>query len=151
LAAANVPPLRKRDPKAAARVQAFHDGPLARCGPALDIFDLPLDVQVFRALGLSLGAGIVVYGEGPGRSLSVLDQARNCLDFFHKESCGKCVPCRLGCEQLAHLAGEVHDRPGVVAPAVRELARVMEATSICGLGRAAANPLITVLDYFPPD
>jgi NADH:ubiquinone oxidoreductase subunit F (NADH-binding)/NADH:ubiquinone oxidoreductase subunit E len=151
LAATSIPALRKRDERAARRVQEFNDGPLARCGPELDIFDLPLDVQVFRALGLSLGAGIVVYGEGPGRPLSVLDQARNCLDFFHKESCGKCVPCRLGCQQLVHLTDEVRGRPAVVAPAVRELARVMEATSICGLGRAAATPLITVLDYFPPE
>jgi NADH:ubiquinone oxidoreductase subunit F (NADH-binding)/NADH:ubiquinone oxidoreductase subunit E len=148
LAAASIPPLGKRDPKAAQRVKEFADGALARCGAELDVFDLPLDVQVFRALGLSLGAGIVVYGEGPGRPLSVLEQARNCIDFFHKESCGKCVPCRLGCEQLAHLAGKA-GQPATKT-AVCELARVMEATSICGLGRAAANPLISVLDYFPP-
>jgi NADH:ubiquinone oxidoreductase subunit F (NADH-binding) len=149
LAAGNIPALLKRDRSSGQRVQQFHDGPLTRCGESLDIFDLPLDVQVFRTLGLSLGAGIIVYGEGPRRPLSVLEQARNCIDFFHKESCGKCVPCRLGCQQLAHLGGELTQRP-VVAQAVRELARVMEATSICGLGRAAANPLVTVLDYFPP-
>ncbi|HEX5272839.1 MAG TPA: NADH-ubiquinone oxidoreductase-F iron-sulfur binding region domain-containing protein, partial [Gemmataceae bacterium] len=150
LAATGIPALAKRDARASKRVQAFNDAVLTRCGESLDIFELPLDVQVFRTLGLSLGAGIVIYGEGAKRPLSVLDQARNCLDFFHKESCGKCVPCRLGCQQLAHLVDEVGQRPAVVAPAVRELARVMEATSICGLGRAAANPLISVLDYFPP-
>ncbi len=151
LATSNIPLLRERDPAAAKRVQTFADGPLARCGPALDIFELPLDVQVFRTLGLSLGAGIVVYGEGPDRSLSMLEQAHNCLSFFHKESCGKCVPCRLGCEQLVHLTGAVSQRPNEVEPVVRELAQVMEVTSICGLGRTAANPLITVLDYFQAD
>jgi NADH:ubiquinone oxidoreductase subunit F (NADH-binding)/NADH:ubiquinone oxidoreductase subunit E len=117
----------------------------------LDIRQLPLDVGLFRAFDLALGAGIVVYGKPPGQCRRLLPLALNCLEFFAKESCGKCVPCRLGCQQLVHLAGSLRtERPPLeaIGTEVRSLARVMEATSICGLGRAASNPLTSFLDYF---
>jgi NADH:ubiquinone oxidoreductase subunit F (NADH-binding) len=143
----------KRPAYEVARLQAFHDS-LPETGP-FDVRDLPLDGSLFRNLGLMLGAGIVVYGETSAAPFSdgkLLDQVRNCQEFFHKESCGKCVPCRLGCDQLVHLVDRLRenpqDRPRVDTVA-RELAEAMQATSICGLGRSAAcNPLITALDYF---
>src|SRR5262249_7328637 len=74
----------------------------------LTLADLPLNVNAFRAMGLGLGAAIVIYGAKKGERLDMLDHTRNCLDFFHKESCGKCVPCRLGAQQLAGLGEDLH-------------------------------------------
>ena len=130
------------------------DKVIARLLPAetkqLDVLELPLDVGLFRALDLALGAGIVVYGVEPGQRPRMLRHALNCLEFFEKESCGKCVPCRLGCQQLVHLAGKLNDAGAkdIVGAAARNLALLMEATSICGLGRAASNPLTSYLDHF---
>jgi formate dehydrogenase beta subunit len=152
--ARNLPGLRDRGPAEANRVEAFAKRALPEGVERLDVLDLELDVALFRALELALGAGIVVYGGRPGETVDMLGHALNNLEFFHKESCGKCVPCRLGCEQLVKFTRELH-RSGAAAqglemiePVVRELADVMEQTSICGLGRVAANPLIAFLDHF---
>jgi NADH:ubiquinone oxidoreductase subunit F (NADH-binding) len=113
--------------------------------------DLPLNVQAFRAMSLSLGAAIVIYGARPGQKRSMLDLTLNTLQFFEKESCGKCVPCRLGCQQLAHFATELmDDRLSLpqVQSSVETVAGVMKVASICGLGRAASVPFSTWLQYF---
>ncbi len=147
--------LRRRSAPQAARVVAFRK---SITGERLSILDMPLDVPVFRTLELSLGAGIVVYGAANGTGPpDMIDHALNCLEFFENESCGKCVPCRLGCQQLTHFASEIKEQgaqqkrslPLVeVDGVVRQLAEAMEITSICGLGRGAATPLITWLDHF---
>lgn len=152
--ARNLPGLRERDQKTAARVQSFCDRVLPDGAADLDVLDLELDVALFRALDQALGAGIVVYGERPGKGSAMLGHALNCLEFFAKESCGKCAPCRLGCQQLVELASRLGDHPSPpdrlreIEPTVRTLAQVMEVTSICGLGRVAANPFLTFLDHF---
>jgi formate dehydrogenase beta subunit len=116
----------------------------------LDILDLELDLQLFRDLGLMLGGGMVVYGE----YADMLDQALNASEFFRNESCGKCVPCRLGSQKNVDLVRSLvehkHNRESL--PAVEslmgELRRAMEMTSICGLGMVAPNPVATVFRYF---
>jgi NADH:ubiquinone oxidoreductase subunit F (NADH-binding)/NADH:ubiquinone oxidoreductase subunit E len=119
----------------------------------LDVLDIPLDLQIYRDLGLMLGAGMVVYAKGT----DMLDQALNCLEFFRNESCGKCVPCRIGSQKLVEIGAGLHeskyDGQGFEAEAnlVRELARTMGLTSICGLGTVAANPLTHLLQYFRED
>ena len=122
----------------------------------LDILDLELDLDVFRALSPTqmLGGGIVVYAEGR----DMAEQAVNAIEFFRNESCGKCAPCRVGSQKLANLganllAGRI-DTNGWnddLAPLLLELSEVMGLTSICGLGRAAPMPLRTVIDYFGGD
>jgi NADH:ubiquinone oxidoreductase subunit F (NADH-binding) len=146
---ANLPALAQWDPKEASRVRAFFERALPASQARLDTLDLPLDGAVFRALGLMLGAGIVVYGESAEAPLSVREQALNCLEFFHRESCGKCVPCRLGCEQLVEIARGRHDGP--VRETIADLAEVMEVTSLCSLGRVASRPLTSLLDHFPAE
>jgi NADH:ubiquinone oxidoreductase subunit F (NADH-binding)/NADH:ubiquinone oxidoreductase subunit E len=116
-----------------------------RAGP-VSVLDFPLDVQVFRAAGLSLGAGVVFYaGTGDVRSHTL-----NCLEFFRDESCGKCVPCRLGTEQLVELGRLGGPLGGEEKRFARELAATMKAASICGLGRTAPTPLDNYLRYFSP-
>jgi formate dehydrogenase beta subunit len=78
----------------------------------------------------------------------------NCTEFFRNESCGKCVPCRVGSEKLVEIAAAFVRSRGTgsdfdsAREIVRELAQAMEMTSICGLGVAASNPLISWMKYF---
>jgi NADH:ubiquinone oxidoreductase subunit F (NADH-binding) len=101
-----------------------------------------------------LGAGIVVYAEGT----DALDQAVNFTEFFRNESCGKCVPCRIGSQKLTEIGTQLLQRRGDATQTRRrsentrkQIATIIEAmvaTSICSLGQVAANPLATALAYF---
>src|SRR5206468_10583881 len=117
------------------------------------LLELELDLQTMRDLGLMLGAGVVVYGD----RANMLDQALNASSFFRNESCGKCVPCRLGSQKLVDLAtgliqwqyDEESFRP--IEKLLTDLQRTMEITSICGLGAVAGNPLISIFRHFRQD
>ncbi len=117
----------------------------------IDVTDLPLDIQVSRALGYMLGAGIVIYGQG----CDVMAEAVANSRFYRNESCGKCVPCRIGSEKITQMgerliAGETtRAELPVVLQSAADLGQVMTATSICGLGQVAANPLTSALKFFP--
>jgi formate dehydrogenase len=71
--------------------------------------------------------------------------ALNLMRFFEDESCGQCTPCRVGTEKAARLM----EQPSWDTALMRELADTMADASICGLGQAAANPLVSLLRYFP--
>jgi NADH:ubiquinone oxidoreductase subunit F (NADH-binding) len=81
----------------------------------------------------------------------------NCAQFFRDESCGKCVPCRIGSEKIVEMgeqmvAGRLDAEAfGSRQQLVNELTRAMEMTSICGLGMVAAKPLESALALFPDD
>jgi NADH:ubiquinone oxidoreductase subunit F (NADH-binding)/NADH:ubiquinone oxidoreductase subunit E len=122
----------------------------------LDILDLQMHINYFRAWDLMLGGGIVVYAD----DADLVQQALSCLRFFQSESCGKCVPCRIGSTKLAEIAADLAGKklsavelteltnPG---SSVRDLAFTMASTAICGLGTVAPNPLTTLLRHFPAD
>jgi NADH:ubiquinone oxidoreductase subunit F (NADH-binding)/NADH:ubiquinone oxidoreductase subunit E len=114
-----------------------------------DILDLPLDLNALAAIGSMLGAAFVVVGDGT----PIVEMALNCVRFFRNESCGKCVPCRLGSEKLAGMVEQLLARrlPREHLGLVEELAAAMYATSICGLGQVAANPIASVLRHFRED
>lgn len=120
-------------------------------GSTVSVRDLPLDINVARAMGFMLGAGLVVYGA----TSDIVAEALACSRFFRNESCGKCVPCRIGSEKITSLVAQVQDgkiRSGdlpVLRQTVAELGDVMEATSICGLGQVASNPARTLFRFFP--
>lgn len=129
-------------------------------GVPTDTRGLPLDIEASREIGFMLGAGIVVYGVGA----DLLDQAIACSSFYQRESCGKCVPCRLGSRKIVDMAvryrEEVRSTDGIVSEGHRQeivselieqanlLSRIMRTTSICGLGQVASEPLRTYLRYF---
>lgn len=107
--------------------------------------DVPLDFGTLAAAGSMLGSGaLVAIAEGT----DLLAAATNVLRFFRDESCGKCVPCRVGSTK-AHtlltsaLEGGGLDDAGVAQ--LTELEYAMRKTSICGLGQVALGPLISVL------
>ncbi|GIW80887.1 MAG: NADH dehydrogenase [Gemmatales bacterium] len=114
-----------------------------------DILDLTLDLPTLASLESMLGAAFVVYGQ----QRDMVEQALNCVEFFRNESCGKCVPCRLGSQKLVDMIGEMlarrFDRSRLNA--VEEVSTAMSITSICGLGQVASNPMTSVLKYFKED
>jgi formate dehydrogenase len=71
----------------------------------------------------------------------------NLMRFFHNESCGQCTPCRLGTEKAAALMAEREWN----RPLLEELSAAMRDASICGLGQAAPNPVLTLMRYFPEE
>jgi formate dehydrogenase beta subunit len=110
-----------------------------------DQLDVELDFATLQAAGSMLGSGaIVVMAEGT----DLLAAAVNVLRFFRDESCGKCVPCRVGSAKahgiLAGLLGAGGGPAGVDGD-VRDLDEVMRRTSICGLGQVALGPVMSVL------
>jgi NADH:ubiquinone oxidoreductase subunit F (NADH-binding)/NADH:ubiquinone oxidoreductase subunit E len=110
-----------------------------------DQLDVELDFGTLQAAGSMLGSGaMVVMAEGT----DLLAAAVNVLRFFRDESCGKCVPCRVGSTK-AHimLSDLIADGggPADVNADVRELVGVMRRTSICGLGQVALGPVSSVL------
>ncbi|MGA1588647.1 MAG: NADH-ubiquinone oxidoreductase-F iron-sulfur binding region domain-containing protein, partial [Ilumatobacteraceae bacterium] len=106
-------------------------------GPA-DL-DLPLDDVRLREVGLTLGSGVVMVHD---QHVDLVDQLRRIAAFFRDESCGQCVPCRVGTvrqeeaiERLASGTGEAD------LSLLRDIAGAMRDASICGLGQTAANAI----------
>jgi formate dehydrogenase beta subunit len=103
---------------------------------------LPLDFDTLQPYGCFIGSAAVIV-------LSQQDSARNAalnmMKFFAHESCGQCTPCRVGTEKSAKLMeAAVWDQA-----TLNDLSTVMVDASICGLGQAAPNPMLSVLKYFP--
>jgi NADH:ubiquinone oxidoreductase subunit F (NADH-binding)/NADH:ubiquinone oxidoreductase subunit E len=122
----------------------------------LDILDLELELNLFRALSptQALGAGLVVYAEGR----DMAEEALNSLEFYRNESCGKCVPCRMGSQKMVSLGTSLVDGSisskrweSEVIPMIAEMGKAIEMTSICGLGRSVPVPLRTAINYFGDD
>jgi NADH:ubiquinone oxidoreductase subunit F (NADH-binding) len=122
----------------------------------IDILDLELELALFRALSptQALGAGLVVYAEGR----DMAEQAVNALEFFRNESCGKCVPCRLGAQKMVSLGTNLMEGTiskarweAEVVPLISDLGKAVEMASICGLGRSVPVPARTAINYFGDD
>jgi formate dehydrogenase len=103
--------------------------------------DLRLEFGELEPHGCFVGSGAVVILSDRDDIRSV---ARNLMAFFEDESCGQCTPCRVGCEKMLHLI----EQPRWDGALIRELSEAMRDASICGLGQAAPNPVLTALRYF---
>ena len=107
--------------------------------------DVPLDFGPLAEAGSMLGSGaVVVIAEGT----DLLAAATNVLRFFRNESCGKCVPCRVGSTKAHALLSELVESgggPDDVSDTIIELEKTMRLTSICGLGQVALGPAISVM------
>jgi NADH:ubiquinone oxidoreductase subunit F (NADH-binding) len=110
-----------------------------------DQLDVPLDFGPVAEAGSMLGSGaVVVVAEGT----DLLAAATNVLRFFRNESCGKCVPCRVGSMKAHAILSELVESGGGaddVDERIVELEATMRLTSICGLGQVALGPAISVL------
>ena len=106
--------------------------------------DLPLDFGTLEPHGCLIGsAAIIVLSEVDDACAAAL----NLMRFFADESCGQCTPCRVGTEKAVVLMAEQTWDRGLLG----ELSQCMAQASICGLGQAAPNALLTALKYFPAD
>ena len=122
-------------------------GPSSGYLPA-SMVDLPLDWNAVAAAGSMVGSGaIVVCAEGR----CMLDMALNAVRFYRNESCGKCVPCRMGSQKMVEmLTGWTEGRSSDGdRQLLEELSSAMKLTSICGLGQVVPVPIASVLKHFP--
>ena len=110
-----------------------------------DQLDVPLTFDALAGAGSMLGSGaLVVLAEGT----DLLAAATNVLRFFRNESCGKCVPCRLGSAKAHRILSDLlaaGGGPADVDGDIRRLEETMRKTSICGLGQVALGPVVSVL------
>ncbi|MEE4215885.1 MAG: NADH-ubiquinone oxidoreductase-F iron-sulfur binding region domain-containing protein [Bacteroidales bacterium] len=121
-------------------------GPSGGCLPA-ELIDLPVDYESLTAAGTIMGSGgLVVMDE----NTCMVDVARYFLDFAHKESCGKCAPCRLGTKQLLDILTDITEGRGRMEDLqlLEDLGKGIMKGSLCGLGQTAPNPVLTTLRYF---
>jgi formate dehydrogenase len=103
---------------------------------------LPLDFDTLQAHGAFIGSAAVIVLSDRDDVAAV---ARELMRFFRDESCGQCAPCRVGTEKALTLM----NGPRWNVPLVRELSATMADASICGLGQAAPNPVLSVLRFWP--
>jgi formate dehydrogenase beta subunit len=110
-----------------------------------DCLDVPLTFEAVAEAGSALGTGaMVVIAEGT----DLLAAATDVLNFFRNESCGKCVPCRVGSDKAHRILVEVLEAGGGAADVderIDELEETLRLTSICGLGQVALGPVMSVL------
>jgi formate dehydrogenase beta subunit len=106
--------------------------------------NVPLDFDTLTPYGCFIGSAAIVVFSDKDAATGV---ARNLMRFFADESCGQCTPCRVGTEKALHLmTARQWDQP-----LLQELSQAMMDASICGLGQAAPNPVLSVLKHFPKE
>jgi len=118
-------------------------GPSGGILPA-SMADIPLDFGTLEKYGCFVGSHAVVILSDKD---DIKAAALNLMQFFEDESCGQCTPCRVGTEKAAKLMAK---GPWDVK-LLEELSTAMRDASICGLGQAAPNPLLSVIKYFPDE
>ncbi len=121
-------------------------GPSGGCIPA-DLLDTVIDYKKLGATGAIMGSGgMVVMDE----STCMVDMARFFLDFTTKESCGKCVHCRLGTKRLHEILTRIVEGEGREGDIenLEELCTTVKDGALCGLGQTAPNPVLTTIRYF---
>jgi len=121
-------------------------GPSGGCLPA-SMLDSPVDYESLTAAGSIMGSGgMIVMDE----DTCVVDMARYFLTFTQAESCGKCVPCRVGTRQMLNILQRItkgEGEQGDIDQLLR-LANTVKSGSLCGLGQTAPNPVLTTIRYF---
>jgi len=121
-------------------------GPSGGCIPA-DMLDLPIDYDTLAKAGSIMGSGgMIVMDE----DTCMVDVAKYFLNFTQEESCGKCVPCRVGTRQLKEMLTKITEGHGEEGDIVKlqDLSDTIKSGSLCGLGQTAPNPVLTTLKYF---
>jgi len=121
-------------------------GPSGGCLPA-EHLDAPIDYESLTALGAIMGSGGLVVAD---EDTCMVDFARYFMTFTQQESCGKCVPCRLGTKAMLATLERICDgkgQPGDVEYLL-ELGEHVKNSSLCGLGQTAPNPVLSTIRYF---
>jgi bidirectional [NiFe] hydrogenase diaphorase subunit len=121
-------------------------GPSGGCIPA-EHLDTPMDYESLKSLGSIMGSGGLIIMDAHS---CMVDVAKYFMDFCADESCGKCVPCRVGTVQMHRIlericAGQAKQED---LQTLRDLCDLVRDTSLCGLGQSAPNPVLSTLRYF---
>ena len=121
-------------------------GPSGGCIPA-ELIDTPIDYDSLTAIGSMMGSGgLIVMDEDN----CMVDIAKFFLEFCVDESCGKCVPCRIGTKRLYDLLCKITDGKGTLEDldTIEELCHHLKDSALCALGQSAPNPVLSTLQYF---
>lgn len=121
-------------------------GPSGGCIPA-DILDTPVDYDSLIKAGAMMGSGgLVVMDE----TTCMVDVSRFFLNFTRDESCGKCVPCRIGLKVMLDILERITAGRGELSDieTLQDLGVAIKKASLCGLGQTAPNPILSTINYF---
>jgi len=112
-----------------------------------EFLDTPIDYESLAAAGSIMGSGGLIVLD---RDTCIVDTAKYFLSFTQAESCGKCVPCRVGTRHLVELLETICRGEGTVSDLAKleRLAAAVKGSSLCGLGNTAPNPVLSALRYF---
>jgi NADH:ubiquinone oxidoreductase subunit F (NADH-binding)/NAD-dependent dihydropyrimidine dehydrogenase PreA subunit len=121
-------------------------GPSGGCLPA-SLLDLPVDYESLTKAGSIMGSGGMVVAD---EDTCMVDLARFFLSFTQAESCGKCVPCRVGTRQMLRILERITHGEGQPddIEILERVGQLVRSASLCGLGQTAPNPVLTTLRYF---
>ena len=121
-------------------------GPSGGCIPK-ELWDLPIDFDSLSGAGAIMGSGGMIVMDS---STCMVDVAKFFLDFLIDESCGKCIPCRLGLKRMREILEEFSSGKGSLADLdeLQSLSEAVKDGSLCALGGSAPNPVLTTLRYF---
>jgi bidirectional [NiFe] hydrogenase diaphorase subunit len=121
-------------------------GPSGGCIPAQH-FDTPVDFESLGQLGSIMGSGGMIIMD---EKTCMVDVAKYFMDFCRSESCGKCIPCRVGTHHTYNILDKISRGVATMddMALLEELCDVMKNTSLCGLGQSAPNPVLSTLRYF---
>ncbi|HOT92312.1 MAG TPA: NADH-ubiquinone oxidoreductase-F iron-sulfur binding region domain-containing protein [Anaerolineae bacterium] len=121
-------------------------GPMGGCIPE-QYLDLPVDYESLASVGSIMGSGgFVVMDE----DTCMVDIARFFMDFVQDESCGKCVPCRVGTRRMLEILNDIcagRGQPGDIE-LLEQMGKSISRGSLCGLGAGAPNPVMSTIKYF---
>ena len=124
-------------------------GPSGGCLPE-SLLDTPIDYESITKTGAIMGSGgMVVMDE----RTCMVDIAKFFINFTVAESCGKCVPCRIGLKRMLEVLEEITEGKGEEKHIafLQEMGTTIKETALCGLGNTAPNPVLTTLKYFPDE
>jgi NADH-quinone oxidoreductase subunit F len=112
-----------------------------------EFLDTPIDYENLARAGSIMGSGGLIVID---KDTCIVDMAKYFLSFTQAESCGKCVPCRVGTRHLVEILGRISRGRGELEDIhkLEKLGGVIKAASLCGLGQTAPNPVLTALKYF---
>lgn len=121
-------------------------GPSGGCIPK-EHLAVPLDYETLKELGAIMGSGGLIVLDNQA---CMVDVARYFLEFVQEESCGKCVPCRVGTKRMLEILERICSGQGQEDDIDRlvELGNWIKQTALCGLGQTAPNPVLSTIQYF---
>ena len=121
-------------------------GPSGGCIPA-EFLDMPVDYENLARVGSIMGSGGMIVMDDTS---CMVDVAKYFMDFCMTESCGKCIPCRVGTYQMNELLAKItrFEATQQDIAMLEELSDLLKHTSLCGLGTSAPNPVLSTLRYF---